>query len=132
MFVYKQLRYTLLDQPSLASKIEWLYVDVDGYKIVNVYQLPPMQLQSLDLPVFHQPCLYAGKFNCCHIDWGCDNNSWDSECLAGWVSINSHAFLYNAKNTASFYSNCWNIGTNSDLTFTCVGPCDLLEKFPRS
>ena len=52
MFVHERLRYTLLDQSSLTLKIEWLCVDVDGYKIVNVYKLPPTRLQSLDLPVF--------------------------------------------------------------------------------
>ena len=35
-FVHERLRYTLLDQSPLTSEIEWLYVDVDGYKIVNV------------------------------------------------------------------------------------------------
>ena len=27
------------------------------------------RLQTLDLPVFPHPCLYAGDFNCCHADW---------------------------------------------------------------
>ena len=47
-----------------------------------------MQLRSL-LPVFPHPCLYAGDFNFCHADWGYNNNSLDSECLAGWASINN-------------------------------------------
>ena len=60
------------------------------------------------------------------------------ECLAGWASINCLALLYNAKDAASFYSDCWNTGTNPDLAFASVGPnsCLLdrhvLEKFPRS
>ena len=41
MFFHKQLRYTLLDQPPPTSEIEWLCMDVDGYKIVNVYKPPP-------------------------------------------------------------------------------------------
>ena len=40
-FVHERLRYTLLDQSLLTSEIEWLCVDVDGYKIVNVYKPPP-------------------------------------------------------------------------------------------
>ena len=36
-FVHKRLRYRLLDQSLLTSEIKWLCVDVDGYKIVNVY-----------------------------------------------------------------------------------------------
>ena len=41
-FVYERLRYTLLDQSPPTSEIEWLCVDVDGYKIVNVYFFTPV------------------------------------------------------------------------------------------
>ena len=68
-FVHKRLRYTLLDQSPPTSKIEWLCVDVDGYKIINVFKPPSTRLQSSDLLVFPQPCLYAGNFNCSHVDW---------------------------------------------------------------
>ena len=44
-------------------------VDVNGYKIINVYKLPPTRLRFLDLSVFPHPCLYAGDFNCRHADW---------------------------------------------------------------
>ena len=57
MFVHKQLRYMLLDQSPLTSEIKWLCVDIDDYKIVNIYKPLPMQLQSPDLPVFPHPCL---------------------------------------------------------------------------
>ena len=83
-FVHERLRYTLLDQSPLTSEIEWLCVDVDGYKIVNVYKPPPTRLRTLDLPVFPHPCLYADNFNCRLADWGYDDNSPDGECLAGW------------------------------------------------
>ena len=46
-FVHKRLRYMLLDQSPPTSEIKWLCVDVDGYKIVNVYKPPPTQLRSL-------------------------------------------------------------------------------------
>ena len=135
-FVYERLRYTLLDQST--SKIEWLCVDVDGYKIVNVYKPPPTRLQTLDLPVFPHLCLNAGDCNCSHADWIYDDNSPDGECLAGWASINCLALLYNAKDAASFYSGRWNTGTNPDLAFASVGPNSrlpdrrVLDKFPRS
>ena len=137
-FVHERLRYTLLDQSPLTSVIEWLCLDVDGYIIVNVYKPPPTQLQTLDLPVFPHPCLYAGDFNCRHADWGYDDNSPDGECLAGWASINCLALLYNAKDAISFYSGRWNTGTNPDLAFASVDPNSrlpdrhVLEKFPRS
>ena len=137
-FVHEQLRYTLLDQSSPTSEIEWLSVDVDDYKIVNVYKPPPTRLKSLDLPVFSHPCLYAGDFNYRHADWGYDDNSPDGECLAGWVSINCLALLYNAKDAVSFYSGRWNTGINPDLAFASAGSNSrlpdrrVLEKFPRS
>ena len=58
--------------------------------------------------------------------------------MAGWASINCLALLYNAKDAASFYSGRWNIGTNPDLAFACVGPNNrlldrrVLDKIPRS
>ena len=97
-------------------------MDIDVYKIINVYKPLLMQMQFLDLPMFPHPCLYAGNFNCHHIDWGYDNNSLDSECLAGWASINSLALLYNSKDAANFYSGHWNTGTSPDLAFASIGP----------
>ena len=113
-------------------------VNVDDYKTVNVYKLPPTRLRSLNLPVFPHPCVCAGDFNCRHVDWGYNDNGPDGECLAGWASINSFALLYNAKDAASSYSGLWNTGTNPDVAFANVGPYSrlpdrrLLEKFPRS
>ena len=56
-FVHVRLRYTLLDQSQPTAEIECLCVDVNGYKIVNVYKPPPTRLRSLDLPVFPHHCL---------------------------------------------------------------------------
>ena len=49
-FVHERLRYTFLDQSSPISEIEWLCVDVDGYKIVNVYKPSPTRLRSIAIP----------------------------------------------------------------------------------
>ena len=102
-FVHEQLRYTLLDQSPPTSEIEWLCVDVDIYKIVNVYK-SPTRLRFLDLPVFPHPCLYAGDFNCCHADWGYDNNSPDGGGSAGWASINNLALLHMPRTPPVFTS----------------------------
>ena len=53
-FFHERLRYTLLNQSLPISEIEWLSMDVDGYKIVNVYKAPPKQLEFPDLPVCPQ------------------------------------------------------------------------------
>ena len=40
-FVHTQLRCMLLDLSPRTSEIKWLCVNIDGYKIVNVYKAPP-------------------------------------------------------------------------------------------
>ena len=106
----------------MTSEIEWLCVDVDGYKIVNIYKPPPTRLQVSNLPVFPHPCLYAGDFNCPHVDWGYNNSSVDGECLLAWANSNNLVLLHNPKDEPSFHSGRWNTGTNPDLAFTSVGP----------
>ena len=39
-FVHEGLGWTLADQSLDRSVVEWLSVDVDGVKIVNVYEPP--------------------------------------------------------------------------------------------
>ena len=63
-FVHDRIKWTLVDQSPATSETEWLCVDVDGYRIVNVYKPPPTRLQASDLPVFLHHVLYAGDFNC--------------------------------------------------------------------
>ena len=82
-FVHERLKWTFFDQSLPTSKTEWLCVDVNGYKIVNVYKPPPIRLQVSDLPVFPHPYLYAGDFNCQHVDWGYDANTADGKYLVG-------------------------------------------------
>ena len=128
----------LLDQSSPTSDIKCLCVDVDGCKIVNVYKPPPTRLRSLDLTMFSHPYLYAGDFNCRHVNCGYNDNNLDGECLAVWTSTNCLVLPYNAKDTTSFYSGRWNTGINSNLAFVSIGPDSCLpdrrvhEKFPRS
>ena len=87
-FVHERLKWTLDDQSPTTSETKWLCVDVDGYKIVNIYKPPPTRLQVSDLPVFTHPCLYAVDFNCPHVDWGYNTNSVDGDCLlAGQAPI---------------------------------------------
>ena len=95
-------------------------MDVDVYTIVNVYKPPPIRLQVFDLPVFSHPCPYAGDFNCQHVDWGCDANSAEGECLIGWASVYNLAQLYNPKDVASFHFGRWNTSTNPDFAFVSI------------
>ena len=99
-----------------------MWVDVDGYKIVNVYKPLPTRLH---LPVFPHPCLYAGNFNCRHADWGYDDNTPDGECLAGWENINCLALLYNANDATSFQSD--NLPSMISRKFVCADDLTLLH-----
>ena len=113
-------------------------MDVDGYRIVNVYKPPTTQLQASYLPVFPHPIPYAGDFNCQHVNWGYRTSSANGECLITWASLNGLVPLHDPKGVATFHSGCWNIGTNPNLAFVSVGPDShvpdrqILEKFPRS
>ena len=73
-FVHKRRNWILCSQSYPSSDTEWLCVEVDGYKIINIYKPPPTQLQTSDLPMFSHPSLYAVNFNLPHSDWGYNNN----------------------------------------------------------
>ena len=119
-FVHERLKWTLFNQHPPTSEAEWLCVDVDGYKTVNVYKPPPICLQVSDFPVFPHPCLYAGDFNCQHVNWVYDPNSADRECLVGWANINNLAILHNSKDAANFHSGRWNSSNNPNFAFVGI------------
>ena len=113
-------------------------MDVGGYRIVNEYKPSPARLQASDLAVFSHPVLYAGDFNCSHVNWDYRTSSADGECLVAWASLNGLAALHHSKNVAIFHYGRWNTGTNPGLIFVSVIPHSrvpdrrILEKFPRS
>ena len=120
-FVHDRLKRTFVEFPAI-SETEWLCVDVDGYRIVFVYKPPSTRLQASDLPVFPHPVLYAGDFNCPHVNRGYGTSSADGERLVAWTSLNGFVARHNPKDVATFHSGRWNTGTNPDLTFVSVGP----------
>ncbi|XP_076823231.1 uncharacterized protein LOC143469422 [Clavelina lepadiformis] len=137
-FVHDQLSWTLEDQSPAHSELEWLCVDITGYKIINIYKPPPLRLTPLTIPVFPHPSLYIGDFNSHHTDWGYKTTNNDGESLAAWTANNNLTLLHDPKGAASFFSGRWNTGTNPDLAFAsldsdCRHPHRrVLEKFPRS
>jgi len=115
-----------------------LRVEVTGNKIVNVYKPPCSRLTPTTIPTFPHPSLYAGDFNCQHVNWGYNTTSPDGESLDSWETSNNLGLLYNPKETASFFSRRWNIGTSQDLAFASLGQDSrvpgrrVLGKFPQS
>ena len=51
-FVHEGLGWTLADQSLDGSVIEWLCVDADGVKIVNVCKPPTSQMISINQSIF--------------------------------------------------------------------------------
>ena len=114
-FIHDKHNWSLVDQSSEKSAIEWLCMNIDGRKIVNV-------LQTINLAIhissnFRFSCLYAADFNCQHTEWGYNYTSPNIECLADWAAKRNLSLLYNPKDAPSFFSGRWNNGTNPDLAF---------------
>ena len=86
-------------------------------EIVHVCKPPTSRKTSSGTPVFPHPCLYAGDFNCQHVNWDYRTTSPDGESLDGWVTKSNIALLHNPKDAPSFFSGRWNTGTNPDLAF---------------
>jgi len=69
---------------------------------------------------------------------GLQHNFPEGESLDSWATSNNLGLLYNPKETASFFSHCWNVGTNPDLDFASLGQDSrlsdrrVLGKFPWS
>ena len=101
-FVHDRLKWTLVDQSQTTSKTEWLFVDIDSNRIVNFYKTTLTRLQASDLPWFLHPVLYAGDFNCSHVNWGCRTSSADEECLVVWASLNGLVLFHDQKTWPPF------------------------------
>ena len=76
------------------------------------------------------------QFPACQL--GLQHNTPDGESLDSWETFNNLGLLYNPKETASFFSRLWNVGTNPDLAFASFGQDSrlpdrrVLGKFSRS
>ena len=137
-FAYERLEWSLVDQSPEQSETEWLCVDVAGYKIINVYKPPRSRFTPTAIPTFPHPSLYVSDFVCQHVNWGYNKTSPDGESLDSWATSNNLGLLYNPKETASFFSHRWNVGTNQALAFASFGQDSrlpyrvVLGKFLRS
>jgi len=84
-------------------------------------------------PRFHHLCHL-----CQYVNWRYNKTSLDGESLDSKAASNNLVMLYDPKETASFSSHRWTVGTNSDLAFASMGQDSrlpdrrVLGKFPRS
>jgi len=137
-FVQERLELSLDDQSPEQSETEWLCVDVASYKIINACKPPRSRFTPTAIPTFPHPSLYVGDFNCQHVNWGYNKTSPDGESRDSWATSNNFGPLYDPKETASFFSHQWNVGTIPDLAFASFGQDSrlpdrrVLGKFPRS
>ena len=137
-FVHESVSWSLIDQSPDSAEIEWVCINIDKYNIINVYKPPLVKFPPSGLPTFPSPSLYAGDFNCHHVDWGYNTSNSDGENLVEWAEINNLALLFNSKSPASFLSGRWGTGTNPDIAFTSNDHSNqlpdrrVLEKFPKT
>ena len=97
-----------------------LCVNVDVYKLVNVYKPPLTRLQA-NLAVFPYRYLSAGEFIARMLTGiMVPTVQVESTWLHVWASINSLSSFYNPKDSDSFHSGRWNSGANPDLAFASV------------
>jgi len=120
-FVHERLEWSLVDQSPEQSETEWMCVDVAGYKIINVYKPPCSRFTPTSSRRSTPQSLHVGEFNCQHVNCGYNRTSPDGESLDSWATSNNLGLLYNLKETASFFSHRWNVGTNPDLAFASFG-----------
>ena len=79
------------------------------------------------IPVFYTPCIYAGDFNCHHIDWGYNNINSDGERLAAWAPNNVLTLLQDPMDT--FHPGRWKSETNADLAIVKIkATCQLPDR----
>jgi len=84
---------TLADQTPEPSEIEWLCIDVTGYKTINVYKPPPSHQWTSQHP--HTPvCMLASSTAS---NWGYSTTSPDDESLTSWAAANNLELLHKPK-----------------------------------
>ena len=119
-FVRADITWTDGGRSSPDSSVQWLITKIQETSVVNVYKPPPSPLTTSALPLVLAPAIYAGDFNCQHIDWGYSHTSADGEALSEWASNADALLLYDPKEHPSFHSSRWNTHTNPDLAFAAA------------
>ena len=93
-FVLEQLDWTLFDQPPEQSETECLcvYTSQDIRLLRSTNRHPSDSRQPH--PYVPTPSLYAGDFNCQHVNWGFNTTFPDGESLVSWEAANNLELLH--------------------------------------
>ena len=102
-YVRTDISWTAIAQSADDAEIEWTRTKLQDTNIVNIYKPTPSKLVHISLPNIRSPALYAGDFNCQHIDWAYKNSNADSDFLVEWASSIDATLLYNLKEPRTFY-----------------------------
>ena len=116
-FVYERVNWTLVDQFPTTSETKWLCVDIDEYKISNVYKPRQIRLKTSDIPLFLIPGVSLMEANpnpnvlmeeaVTAYRLGLQFQQCKRRLHAFWARINI-ILLDNPKSPASFSSGRWN------------------------
>lgn len=119
-----------------------LTVVVNSVSILNIYKPPSAEWSDIMpiLPVLPHPAVYMGDFNSHHTLWGYNNDDTNGEFIVNWALNNDLHLMFDAKDTATFFSRRWNSNHNPDLCFVSTDtenmamPADrtVLRGFPKS
>ena len=137
-FVRNNVPWTPVSQSTDDATVEWISTKVAENTIINIYKPPPSRLEPTSIPDVPAPAIYAGDFNCRHIDWGYNTTNEDGSTLTDWASAIDATLLYDPKEPSSFTSGRWNTETNPDLAFSKTHQYEplperrVLDRFPRS
>ena len=120
------------------SQLEWTATEMEGVTIINVYKPPSTKMDTIALPYFSHPCIYAGDFNYHRTTWGYRSTSASGEAHADWASASRLNLLHDPKQPDSFHTRRWNTGTNRPWPCICKSGArplphrTILEPFPKS
>ena len=100
-FEHKRLNWTwtLCSQSRPLLDTEWLYEDVNGYKIINIYKPPQRDCKHLTYECFLTQLFTLMTFNSTHTERGYNNNTADGYSLTTCANFIGLALLYNRKDT---------------------------------
>ena len=120
-----------------GNPIEWITIDIDGCKIVNIYKPPPATITRRNLPTVTGPTIVCGDLNSRNTAWGYPDTNPNGHSITCWDDGVGLHLLYDKKDHPTFFSGRHKKWSNPDLSFVRTNiayKCEriVLDKFPKS